>query len=123
MPEFQYHLFICENMRNADHPRGSCGATGSKSLRDELKAEVKKQKDNIPGPVRINTAGCLDQCEHGPVLVVYPQGIWYGPIQPDDCQRIVSETLVNGRIIADLQIAPDCLNNPACPHRQKPENA
>ncbi|MFM7318666.1 MAG: (2Fe-2S) ferredoxin domain-containing protein [bacterium] len=119
MAEFQHHIFICENFRNDDHPRGSCGKMGSKSLRDLLKSAINNHKNTIAGPVRFNTAGCLDQCEHGPVAVIYPQGIWYGNVKPEDCERIVTDTIVKGQMIDDLVIAPECLNNPGCPHRQK----
>jgi len=63
------------------------------------------------GPlVRINSAGCLDQCELGPTLVIYPQGIWYGRVQLSDIPRIVEETLRNGRVLDDLLISPEMLN-------------
>jgi (2Fe-2S) ferredoxin len=61
-------------------------------------------------------AGCLDQCEHGPNLVIYPQGIWYGGVRMEDVQRIIDETIVKGVVLDDLVIAPECLNNPNCEH-------
>lgn len=118
MPEFQHHIFICENLRNDDHPRGSCGKMGSKSIRDHLKSAITQHKDAIASPVRVNTAGCLDQCEHGPVAVIYPQNIWYGNIRAEDCARIVSETILKGIVLEDLKISSDCLNNSQCPHRR-----
>ena len=60
--------------------------------------------------MRANEAGCLDQCEKGPVVVIYPQGIWYGGVTPDDVPRIVDETLLGGRVIDDLLIADEELN-------------
>jgi (2Fe-2S) ferredoxin len=66
------------------------------------------------GPlVRANKAGCLDQCEHGPTVVIYPQQIWYGRVTAEDVQRIVGETVVGGRILGDLLIPDEQLNRKA----------
>ncbi|HEU5117311.1 MAG TPA: hypothetical protein VFT74_11660 [Isosphaeraceae bacterium] len=67
---------------------------------------------------RANHSGCLEQCEHGPTVVIYPQGIWYGRVTAEDVPRIVNKTLLAGEVLTDLLIAEDCLNNPACPHRK-----
>ena len=59
---------------------------------------------------------CLEQCEHGPTVAIYPQGIFYGGVTLDDVPRIIEETVLGGRILEDLQIADSCLNNPNCEH-------
>ena len=117
MPAFSHHVFICENVRDPVHPRGSCDPTGRQELRAAFKAELKGSQ--LSGLVRMNHAGCLDQCEHGPTMVIYPQGIWYGHVQKTDVPRIVHETIVGGKILDDLLIDDACLNNPDCPHRRK----
>jgi len=58
----------------------------------------------VPADVRANTSGCLDQCELGPTVVIYPQGIWYGHVTPADVPRILDETIIGGRVLADLLI-------------------
>ena len=60
--------------------------------------------------VRANKAGCLDQCELGPTVVIYPQAIWYGGVQLGDVSRIIDETIIGGRILEDLLIPPEKLN-------------
>jgi len=60
--------------------------------------------------VRANQAGCLDQCELGPTVVIYPQQIWYGGVRPEDVPRIVEETIVHGRVLEDLLIPTEQLN-------------
>lgn len=117
MPAFTHHLFVCGNVREPGHPRGSCGASGGATLRDVFKAELKRA--GYRGVARINQAGCLDQCEHGPVVVIYPQAVWYGGVQAADVPRIVARTLIGGEVLDDLRIADDCLNNPECPHRRR----
>ncbi len=71
---FAAHLFVCRNRRPDGHPRGSCAAKGSEKLRDYMKARAKEL--GIPA-IRVNSAGCLDRCEHGPCVVIYPSGVWY----------------------------------------------
>ena len=108
MPPFTSHLFVCGNQRPPGSPRGSCDPDGTQSLRDAFKLELKRRQ---LGPlVRANQAGCLEQCEVGPTVVIYPQGIWYGRVQLSDVPRIVEETIVHGRILDDLLIPAPLLN-------------
>jgi (2Fe-2S) ferredoxin len=69
--------------------------------------------------VRINKAGCLDQCEHGPTIVVYPDAVWYGHVQLEDLAAIVEEHLVGGRPVERLRLAKECINTKSCPHRSQ----
>ncbi len=114
MPAFTHHIFICCNQRSSGHRRGCCDPAGTEELRNAFKLEIKARQ---LGPlVRANKAGCLDQCEHGPVVAIYPQGIFYGNVTVADVPRIIEETVVNGRIIKELRISENCLNNPNCGH-------
>lgn len=119
MPAFTHHVFVCSNVRPPGHKRGCCDPEGSQALRDAFKKELKKEGFGVLA--RANQAGCLEQCEHGPTVVIYPQGIWYGHVTVDDVPRIVTKTLIGGEILNDLLIADSCLNNSNCPHR-RPEN-
>ena len=67
--------------------------------------------------VRINKSACLDQCEHGPTLVVYPDAIWYGFVKTDDIEEIVQSHLVGGVPVKRLMMPEGCLNTSHCPHR------
>jgi (2Fe-2S) ferredoxin len=71
----------------------------------------------LAGRVRMNKSGCLDQCEHGPVMVVYPEAVWYGRVQPEDAEEIVLEHLVGGRPVERLRLPEECINTKSCPHR------
>ncbi len=102
MGRFRYHLFACTNDRPAGHPRGSCIARGITPLLDELK-EL-SLLSSVPGSLRINKCGCLDACEEGPVLAIYPDGVYYRVQSSDDVRRIVKEHLEQGKIVSDLQI-------------------
>ena len=108
MPAFTCHLFVCCNRREPGNSRGCCDPTGSQQLKECFKAELKRRQ---LGPlVRANQSGCLEQCELGPTVVIYPQGIWYGHVQLADVPRIVQETIIEGRILEDLRIPDDWLN-------------
>jgi (2Fe-2S) ferredoxin len=108
MPKFTSHIFVCCNRRAEGHSRGCCDQSGDEELRDAFKAEVRRH--GLTPHVRANKAGCLDQCELGPTVVIYPQQIWYGGVQLKDVERIVEETVVGGRILDDLLIQDEWLN-------------
>ena len=103
-PYFRLHLFVCTNTRPDGHHRGSCANKGSVALRNYMKARAKELG---LGGVRINSAGCLDRCELGPVVVVYPDGIWYRCETRDDAEAILTEHLQNGRRVERLMLQPD----------------
>lgn len=109
MSAFTHHIFVCCNQRAEGHPRGCCNPDGSEALRNRFKVEVAKR--NLGPCVRANMAGCLDQCELGPTVVIYPQQIWYGHVTPDDVPRILDETVIGGRILPDLVIDAEKLNS------------
>ena len=102
MPSFQRHVFVCTNERPADDPRGCCKAKGSFEVRDKMKAELKAR--GISKLVRANNAGCLDQCERGVTVVVYPEQVWYGGVTVDDVPEIVEQHLVGGKVVERLLI-------------------
>ena len=108
MSPFTHHVFVCCNRRDQGHSRGCCDPEGSEQLRNLFKSEVKRRQLNPL--VRANKAGCLDQCELGPVVVIYPPAIWYGNVQPEDVPRIVERTIQNGEILDDLLIDDAELN-------------
>ena len=101
---FQRHVFFCTNDRGAGAERPSCNQCGSAALREYAKAKVKKMGLSGPGKVRINTSGCLDRCEEGPAIVVYPEGAWYTYIDEMDIDEIIEEHLVGGRVVERLLI-------------------
>lgn len=104
MPSFQRHVFVCTNERAPDHPRGSCKLKGSVEVRDTLKAELKAR--GLAKLVRANNAGCLDQCEMGITVVVYPEQVWYGHVTVADIPEIVEKHLMKGEIVERL-LLPD----------------
>lgn len=96
---YRCHVFCCTNERPAAHPRGSCSKRGSPRLRDYMKARAKELGLD---DVRINTSGCLDRCEHGPTMVIYPQGVWYHYESREDVEEILSRHLIAGEVVERL---------------------
>lgn len=102
-PYFRLHLFACTNRRPEGHRRGSCAAKGAEALRDYMKARAKELG---LGDVRINSAGCLDRCELGPVVVVYPEGVWYTVHSSADVDDILTTHLIDGGRVERLMLGP-----------------
>ena len=115
MAEFERHVFVCINERVPGHPRGCCSAKDSTSIREALKARCKRE--GLAARVRINTSACLDQCEHGPTIVVYPEAVWYGFVKMEDVEEIVQSHLIGGVPLQRLVLPQACINTPHCPHR------
>ena len=103
-PYYRTHIFCCTNERPDGHPRGCCKARGSEKLRDYMKkrATALGLKD-----IRVNLAGCLDRCELGPVMVIYPEGIWYSYRTEEDVDEILDVHLVKGGRVERLMLQPE----------------
>ncbi|HWP94674.1 MAG TPA: (2Fe-2S) ferredoxin domain-containing protein [Gammaproteobacteria bacterium] len=102
MSYYRYHVFFCTNLRTDG--RACCQARGGAAMRAYAKEQVKTKGLAGRGGVRINSAGCLDRCEEGPVLVVYPEGIWYTYVDEADIDEIIEEHLCQGRVVERLKL-------------------
>jgi len=102
-PYFTGHVFCCTNERPEGHPRGSCKAKDAEKLRDYMKTRAKALK--IKG-VRINASGCLDRCELGPTMVIYPEGVWYHYDTEADLDEILERHLLGGERVERLMLRP-----------------
>lgn len=111
MKRFDKHIFICENKRPADDPRGCCFDKGGSDVRQEFKIRLKEM--GLKGTVRANTSGCLDACEFGVSVVVYPEQIWYGGVKVSDVDEIVNEHIINNRPVERLMIKHPKFNKDA----------
>lgn len=94
------HIFICTNRREDDDPKGSCAQKGSEEIRDLFKKEIHAR--GLKSKVRANKAGCLDVCEHGPNVVIYPEGVWYSHVTKEDVVEIIEKHIINGEVIERL---------------------
>lgn len=102
MSHFAKHVFFCLNHR--DDGRACCAQHDAERLQAYAKQRVKAAGLAGAGKVRVNKAGCLDRCEHGPVAVVYPEGVWYTFVDERDIDEIVDRHLANGEPVERLRI-------------------
>jgi (2Fe-2S) ferredoxin len=110
MAKFEKHIFICTNQRPDGNPRGCCNPSGEADLHRVFKEKLRER--GIPGDkVRANKSGCLEQCEVGPTVVVYPDAVWYGGVTPADVDEIIDSHIIGGQPVERLIIPDSVLNN------------
>lgn len=98
MGQYRHHVFVCTTGK-------TCPKDGAVDVYEAMKKRAAER--GLKGVVRINQAGCMNQCGHGPMVVVYPQDIWYGAVDVEGGVRIVDEHLVGGRVVEEYRyIAP-----------------
>jgi len=103
-PFYRSHIFCCINQRADGHARGCCEMHGASKLRAHLKARVKSLGiDNV----RVNASQCLDRCELGPTMVIYPEGVWYTYRTREDLDEILERHILKGEQVERLVLHPD----------------
>ena len=102
MSYFKHHVFFCCNQRAEGE--GCCNDLGATAAQTYAKDRIAQLGLKGKGKIRINKAGCLDRCDDGPVLVVYPDETWYTYVDHDDIEEIIQEHLINGRVVERLKI-------------------
>ena len=117
MAKYEHHIFICTNQREPGHPRGCCNPDGSERLQKLFKDRVRDL--GLKATVRANRSGCLDQCEHGPTVVVYPGAVWYGGVRPEDVDEILARHIQGGQPVQRLQLAEACIHTASCAHKPR----
>ena len=108
MKRFDKHIFVCENKRPDGHPRGCCADKNSAQIRNEFKKRIKEL--GLITSVRANAAGCLDACEYGVTVVVYPEQIWYGDVNINEVEEIIQEHVVRNNPVDRLKIKDEKYN-------------
>ena len=98
MEPFRYHVYACTQEKPGDKP--CCAARGAQAVLDALRAELGKA--GLGDEVHVTACGSLGLCERGPNLVVYPEGIWYSGVKPEDVAELVREHFGEGRPVARL---------------------
>lgn len=116
MAKYEKHIFVCTNQRDPSSPRGCCDPQGKAELQGLLKQRLADR--GLKGRFRANKAGCLDQCEHGPNMVVYPDAVWYGGVRAEDLDEIIDSHLLGGIPVARLMLKDSCINTKSCEHRR-----
>lgn len=110
MPKFDHHIFVCTHVRPEDQKRACCSARNSERVLERFKELLARRKPR--GVVRANKSGCLNQCGLGATVVIYPAGVWYGGVTPEDVPEILERHIEKGEIVERLRIPDETLNTP-----------
>jgi (2Fe-2S) ferredoxin len=104
MVHYKHHIFVCTNKRLEGHSKGCCASKQSEKIRDYMKARCKELNlENL----RVNSAGCLDQCDRGPAVVIYPEGVWYTLKTFEEAERVIQEHLILETPVQELLMKHD----------------
>lgn len=104
MSHYRHHVFFCLNQREPGADRPSCANCGAQAMQEYAKKRIKELGMAGAGKIRINKSGCLDRCEEGPVLVVYPDATWYTYFDQSDIDEIIDSHLLRGEPVERLMI-------------------
>ena len=108
MKRFDKHIFVCENKRPDGHPKGCCADKNSLEVRALFKKRLKEL--GLSPSVRANAAGCLDACEYGVTVLVYPEQIWYGSVTVNDVEEIIQKHIIKNQPVDRLKISDKRFN-------------
>ena len=100
---YRHHIFVCINQRPPGHPKGDCGSKGSRQLFQKFQEETEKRQ--LWETVAVSGSTCLGACNLGPVVVVYPEGTWYGKVSVADVEEIMDQHIVGGKSVERLLLS------------------
>ncbi|MBA4687220.1 MAG: (2Fe-2S) ferredoxin domain-containing protein [Candidatus Galacturonibacter soehngenii] len=98
----KYHIFVCTSCRINGQQKGFCYSKGAVDLVQRFMEEIDDR--DLSGEVMITNTGCFGICEKGPIVVVYPEGVWYGNVTEDDVETIVEQHIEGGLVVESLVI-------------------
>ena len=102
MSYYSKHVFFCTNERTDGGP--SCQRFNTRKMRKYVKNKCKELGIHGEEQVRINSGGCMGRCQSGPVIVVYPEAVWYTFVDEEDLDEIIEQHLLKGQIVKRLQL-------------------
>ncbi|HTX55183.1 MAG TPA: (2Fe-2S) ferredoxin domain-containing protein [Candidatus Baltobacteraceae bacterium] len=103
MFNYRHHIFVCVNQRPPGHPKGDCATKQSRDLLRKFQEETEKRQ--LWETVAVSGSTCLGACMQGPVVVVYPEGTWYGQVKVQDVEEIMDQHVVGGKPVERLLLA------------------
>lgn len=106
MPKPQHHIFVCQNERDADNPRGCCKLKGSDAVLKAFKKQVVER--GIRHAVEFDGSTCVDTCAWGPTVVIYPENIWYGKVTVEDVPAIL-DAIARGTPVERLLVPEEAI--------------
>jgi (2Fe-2S) ferredoxin len=98
----KYHIFVCTSCRINGQQKGYCYSKDSVDIIQRFMEEIDDR--DLSSEVMVTNTGCFGICDKGPIVVVYPEGVWYGNVTEDDVEKIVEQHIEGGTIVKELQI-------------------
>ena len=102
MEKPEHHILVCSSSRINGQQKGACLNRNSIQVLSKFMEEIEDRE--LDGEVFLTNTGCYAACEDGPIVVVYPEGVWYGKVTPDDVEEIMDSHIENGEIVERLTI-------------------
>lgn len=99
---FRHHVFMCQTQRPPGHPHGSCGTAGAAKFFDLMKTKL--DAAGLNGEIGLTATGCLGFCQAQPLMVVYPDGVWYRLQTAEDIGEIVETHFMTGEVVEHLAV-------------------
>lgn len=103
MPKPAYHILVCANQRPPGHPRGSCAEGGAQSVLEKFGQGIESKM--LFEKAILSTSSCIGPCSMGPVVIIYPDGVWYSRVKPEDVEEILESHIVQGKKVERLEIS------------------
>ena len=98
----KYHILVCTSSRVNGTQKGFCHTKASVGIVNTFMEEIEDR--GLGGEVMVSNTGCLSLCEKGPVVVIYPDNIWYGGVTLDDVEEIMNEHIEGGNVLKRLEL-------------------
>ncbi|MHB1127057.1 MAG: 2Fe-2S ferredoxin [Bacillota bacterium] len=98
----KYHIFVCSSSRITGQQKGFCRSKSSVDIVMNFMEEIAER--GLGGEIIVSNTGCLGVCEMGPIVIVYPDNVWYGSVTSDDVDEIMDEHVGKGRVVGRLAI-------------------
>lgn len=96
------HIFVCTSSRITGQQKGFCHTKDGVEIVSAFMEEIEDR--DLGGEVFVSNTGCFGLCEKGPIVVVYPDNVWYGSVTPDDVEEIMEEHIEGGNVVKRLEI-------------------
>lgn len=98
----KHHIFVCTSSRMNGQPKGYCSSKAAVEIVESFMEEIRER--DLGAEVFVSNTGCFSLCERGPIVVVYPDNIWYGGVSPDDVEEIMDNHIEGGHVVKRLEL-------------------
>ena len=96
------HIFVCTSSRPNGQQKGFCHTKSGVDVLSNFREEIEER--GLGGEVFISNTGCFGLCEQGPIVIVYPENVWYGSVTPEDVEEIMDEHIEGGNVVTRLEL-------------------